>query len=436
MAKLTETTVKKLPAPERGASIAWDDELKGFGVRVTAAGVKSFIFNYRTLEKVERRKTIGRFPAWTVKAAREEAEQLKREVDQGGDPVKDERETRGAPTVKDLCDRYKDDELPKRRDSTADGYRAMIDKVIIPELGKRKLVSLQYEDVDALYRKLAKRTPYKANRVHSLLRRLFNLAQRWYRDHLRAANWDNPARGIERVSEDKRRRYLKPDEMKRLVQALADYPYLEQVRLPKKDQYRNEAGELVKAALRRREEPHPIRQQSANVLRLLMLTGARRGEVMAARWEQFDLEAGTWTKPAAATKQKTEHQVPLSAPARQLLVEMYEARDKQSPYLFPGDKPDAHQKDIKNAWAAICEAAGIENLRIHDLRHSYAAFLASAGFSLPLIGALLGHTQTQTTARYAHLLDDPLREATERVGAILGGGESAEVVSIKGPGRR
>lgn len=432
MAKLTDRLVRQLEPPASGNRITWDDEVTGFGVRVSAGGTKAFILNYRTLERVERRKTIGRYPTWTVTAAREEAKELLREVDRGGDPVRDERDTRDGATVADLCKRYIEDELPKRRETTRRGYQTLIDNIILPELGRRKLVSLQYEDIDALYRKLAKKTPYQANRVHSLLRRMFNLAGRWYRDTLKAANWENPAQGIERVSEEKRRRYLKPEEMARLVEALNEYPYLERVRLPRAEQYRDEAGKLVRSVERRRDTPHPARQQSANIIRLLMLTGARRGEVLAAKWEQFDLEGGTWTKPAATTKQNAEHSVPLSGPARQLLAELHQQRDKRSPYLFPGTTPDTHQTDIKNAWAALCEAASIDDLRVHDLRHSYAALLASAGFSLPLIGALLGHTQPQTTARYAHLLDDPLREATERVGAIVQGGPTAEVISITG----
>ena len=173
---------------------------------------------------------------------------------------------------------------------------------------------------------------------------------------------------------------------------------------------------------------HPDRQ-SANIVRLLLLTGARKGEMLTATWGQFDLVNGVWTKPGATTKQRTEHIVPLSAPARQLLANLHKVRD-DSGYLFPGRL--GHRQDIKAAWTAICQAAGIEGLRVHDLRHSYASSLAGAGFSLPVIGALLGHTQPGTTARYAHLQDDPLRTATERAGALLSGQPSAEIVPLKG----
>jgi integrase len=208
---------------------------------------------------------------------------------------------------------------------------------------------------------------------------------------------DNPVRGVARNQEQKRKRYLSADELDRLTRALAEYS----------------------------------NQEVANVFRLALLTGARRGEVQAAKWEQFDLGRGTWTKPGATTKQKTDHQVPLSAPARQLLSEIYEQQAARMAFVFPGPGPRGHRTGLKRHWARICKTAGITGLRIHDLRHSYASMLAGAGFSLPTIGALLGHSQPATTARYAHLAHDPLREATERVGAIISGKPSTELVAIK-----
>jgi integrase len=156
-------------------------------------------------------------------------------------------------------------------------------------------------------------------------------------------------------------------------------------------------------------------QQAANIIRLLLLTGARRGEVQAARWDQFDLEDGVWPKPSASTKQRMPHRVPLSAPARLLLNALREKADDDAIYVFPG-RSQGHRIEIKGNWAALCKGAEIKDARIHDLRHTYASVLASSGKSLPIIGALLGHTQPATTARYAHLLDEPLRAATEQAG--------------------
>lgn len=173
------------------------------------------------------------------------------------------------------------------------------------------------------------------------------------------------------------------------------------------------------------------------------MTGARRGEVLKARWDQFDLEAGIWTKPGATTKQKTVHRVPLSAPACQLLSEISAEAEKEvardrperSVWVFPGRTNGQAREGVKRPWGEICRAAkltGDKAVRIHDIRHSYASILASAGLSLPIIGQLLGHTQPGTTARYAHLYDDPLRAATERVGAIVDAGKkrAAQVVNL------
>jgi integrase len=220
---------------------------------------------------------------------------------------------------------------------------------------------------------------------------MFSLTIRW--------GWrtDNPAKGIERNQEQKRHRYLAGDELGRLTKALAEH-----------------------------ED-----QQAANIIRLLLLTGARRGEVQSATWDQFDLVSGTWVKPGSTTKQKTDHRVPLSAPARQLLAELREKAAKDALYVFPGRGGEGHRVEINAAWAAICKSANITQARMHDLRHTYASVLASAGLSLPTIGALLGHSQPATTARYAHLFDDPLRAATERVGAIVTGKSAAEIVLLK-----
>ena len=171
----------------------------------------------------------------------------------------------------------------------------------------------------------------------------------------------------------------------------------------------------------------------ANVFRLLLLTGSRRSEVLFAKWDQFDLAAGVWRKPPAATKQKREHIIPLSAPARQLLDRLYRER-ADSPWVFPGRNGKPRQ-DTKYVWVRLCKRAGIHGLRTHDLRHSHASHLVSAGFSLPVIGSLLGHATPTTTARYAHLLDDVQRQAVERVGAIISGAPSGEVVPLTGARR-
>jgi integrase len=399
---LTDAIVRRLKAPEKRNVIYFDDRLPGFGVQVTAAGARSFIYRDRTALGRQRQATIGSFPAWSTKAARDEAKALKRRFDQGDDPVAENREARQAPTVGNLCDKYLDWAKDNKRPSSFTGDELAIRLYVRAALGTRKLVEVTFDDVSKLHRKIGEGHPIRANRVVALLSNMFNLASRWYERRLPTGEvvslrMDNPARGVTRNPETKRKRYLKPDELERLTAVLAEYPD----------------------------------QQAANVIRLLLMTGARSGEVLGARWDQLDLEAGVWTKPGATTKQKTEHIVPLSAPARQLLSELFAAKSRGDLFVFPGRGGVGHRVDLKKPWPAICKAAGIKGLRVHDLRHSYASFLASGGQSLQVIGALLGHTQPATTARYTHLFDDPLRAATETVGAIVTGAPKADVIPMK-----
>ena len=185
--------------------------------------------------------------------------------------------------------------------------------------------------------------------------------------------------------------HLSPDELARLAKALAEHPD----------------------------------KQAADIVRLLLLTGARKGEALAMRFADVDLTTGIWTKLAHTLKQKKDHIVPLSAPARALLADIEAEHRRLHPkrplptYVFPGRYGHDFRQNITKNWNALIKAAGISGARIHDLRHSYASFGASLGGSLPLLGALLGHSNAATTSRYAHLLSDPQREMTERIGSFI-----------------
>ena len=412
--ELTDGLVKDLEKPAKGNLVVYDKTVKGFGVRITSAGAKAFILNYR-VDGRERRITIGSYPDWKTKTAREHAKVMKRQIDVGDDPMLHREESRQAKTVGQLCDLFETEGMPSRRAKTVEDYKAIIRLYIRPEWGNLKAGALQQADVAAFHRDLAKRAPIRANRMLALLSTIYSFATK------QGLVEGNPTKGVERRQEERRERFLSPVEIGRLADALAAHP----------------------------EKP------SANAIKLLLLTGSRRGEALKAQWVEFDLEAGTWTKPSGHTKQKKMHKVPLSTPALQILIEMREAADqvdaqrakKKLPplvHLFPG-KEGRPMQDIKHSWATICQKAGLGQMvhaqdasgnllqdkagtpvmifqssaRIHDLRHSFASVLASRGLSLPVVGALLGHSQPKTTARYAHLYDDALRAATAMVGDVF-----------------
>jgi integrase len=400
--RLDDKLARALPAPDTGAKITYDAEVSGFGVRVTAAGARAFILNYRVAGR-ERRYTIGSATEWKTTAARKFAAELKARIRLGHDPLAELEQDRTTPTVADLCDRFERDHLPRLRPNTQKLYRQAIHgsasrKGIRQHFKHHKVEDLRHSDVEDFHRLLSRSAPMMANRTLAVMSRMLGLAVRW--------GWrsDNPARGTERNQEVKRTRYLSGGEIKAVTEALAALDD----------------------------------QQAANVFRLMMLTGCRKGEALAARWDQLDLTAGVWIKPGSTTKQKTEHRVPLSAAAVALLSGI----ERKDEWVFPGrvtEGKDAanHRTEIKAQWEKICAAAGLvdprgeKTVRMHDLRHTYASVLASAGLSLQIIGALLGHSQPATTARYAHLMDDPLRQATERAAALVTGAGSADVVKLE-----
>jgi integrase len=390
--RLTDVVVRNAEPPDHGQRFIWDTEIKRFALRVTARGAKSFVLDYR-VKGLQRRITIGSYPDWKVAAARNEAKAMKREVDRGGDPMGERHEEATAPTVRALWDRYERNHLPTKAARTQADERAMWQKLILPALGTTRVSDVTHEDIEALHHQITNKrnTPIRANRTVEVFRKALNLAIRW--------GWrtDNPAKGVRRNPEEKRTRYLSQQELARLSAALAEHP------------------ETV----------------SVNAIRLIMLTGARRGEVLNARWDQFDLDAGIWVKPSAHTKQRREHRVPLSAPALALLSDIN--KEAQGQYVFPGKTEDQPLTDLKKTWASVTRKAGVENARVHDLRHTFASILVSRGASLPLIGALLGHTQPATTARYAHLYDEPLREAAELVGSAL---EESQRTGNDGPSQK
>ena len=212
-----------------------------------------------------------------------------------------------------------------------------------------------------------------------VLRKMFNLAVQW---KLRS---DNPAMGFHRRIETERERYLSMDEIDRLAKALGT------------------ADD----------------QRAANIIRMCMLTGGRLGEVRCARFEQFNLEFATWSKPATTTKQRKVHRLPISPDVAAIVRLRQSAVYSGCPWLFPGDVPGQPVKEIRRFWSQIQTEAGIAGVRIHDLRHTFASLLVSGGASLEMIGKLLGHSQMRTTQRYAHMMDSPLRDGVNAVAEMM-----------------
>ena len=368
--------------------------IPGLVLRVSATGSKSWGLWYR-VNGQQRVMTLGKFPTIGIAVAKENAKKVLRRVQTGEDPALEKQEARKAPTVRQLADEYLEWAVDKKRAASVRNDRAMLNTIILPKMGSRKVADITRKDVEALHR-LKKKTPYRANRMISMLSKMFNLAEQW--GH--RPQHSNPCRGIERYHEERRDRWLGADELRRLTAALDAHP--------------NKAA--------------------GNVVRLILLTGARKNEVLSATWSEVEFERGTWRKPSHHTKQKRTETIPLSAPALALLSEMKGVA--KGDYLFPGAKPKRPLTDIKRFWQSVCAMAKIENVRIHDLRHTFASHLVSGGLSLEIVGRLLGHTNPNTTGRYAHLADEPLRAATERFGAIVTGEGGAEIVELDRTQRR
>jgi integrase len=379
MPKLTKRFVD-LVQPLEKDRFEWDDDVKGFGLRIKPSGVKSYLIQYR-INNRSRRYTLGKHGVITPDEARKLAKQELARVLKGEDPANEKAEERKAPLIKDLASDYLERHaIPNKRPNSVRDDKAMLNKQILPKLGNMRVKDVSQRDLETMLHAL-KETPYQANRVRSLLSKMFSLSMNW--------GWrsDNPVSFIPKFQEEKRDRWLREDELSRLSAVLVDYP-----------------------------NKNPV-----NIIRLLLLTGARKNEVLSAKWGQFDFERQTWTKPSHTTKQKRTERIPISQAVIDLLIQMKEGQGvlNDDDFLFPSDGETGHIVCIKKAWAEIRTLAGFEDVRIHDLRHTFASHLVSSGMSLPIVGKLLGHTQPQTTQRYAHLADNPLREAAEMMSGKL-----------------
>ena len=423
--RLTKRTVEAIePAPARDV-LVWDAEIPGFGLKVTPRGVRVYVLQYSHRNR-SRRVTLGRHGdgGFTADQARREAERLRGIVRGGGDPAADRAHERSIPIMRILAERYMTEHaIPKKKPRSADSDRRLIDCHILPLLGGRRVSEITradlrrfMQDVAAGRTALDQRTGLRgrrivrggkgaANRALTLLSKMFALAEDW---GWRRAGVGNPAHGVERFDESagrERARFLADAQLARLGDALA----------------------AAEAADGRHRIP-------ANIIRLLLLTGARSSEIVSLRREWLDLGRGLVRLPDSKTGAKP---IVLSAPARQLLAEL--TRDApETGLLFPGPRPVRGglvkpYGGLKRFWAGIVKAAQLGDTRIHDLRHTHASVGVAGGMSLLMVGKLLGHSQASTTERYAHLADDPVRQAADAIGSRIAaalGGRSGEVVDL------
>ena len=374
--KITKRVVDSIECDGRDRFL-WDRDLPGFGIRIRASGRKFFVAQFRAGGRV-RRMTLGPVTAMTPEIARRRAMALLAEAKAGGDPAMQRDADRSAATVRLLGQRFLEEYVPDHcKESTASEYRRSVELFIDPSLGSRKVTEVQRKDIAELHHAMRK-TPYQANRTLGVLSKMFNMAEVW---GLRP-DGSNPCLHVKRFKEEKRERFLSAEEFRRLGAVL--------------DEILEDGSETRSAVV---------------AIRLLMLTGCRLSEIQKLRWEHVDLGAAELNLPDTKTGSRA---VPLAPSAVRLLGSL--PRDDDNPWVIVGRRTGTHLTDLQHPWRRIRERSGLYDVRIHDLRHSFASRALALGEGLPMIGKLLGHTQVQTTARYAHLARDSVKASAARIG--------------------
>lgn len=395
MAKLTKRSVDAL-APAAADYMAWDTELHGFGCRVHPGGRKTFVFKYRVgggRSASQRKMTLGQYSdAFTVDQARTMARRIHADVLTGKDPAGDRAAHRKAETLKDFAKQYMNDHAKAvKKASSASQDQWMLDRYILPALGSRKMVDITSGEIARFIRANAtqtdrrgeqRSTPILANRLRSLLSKMMSLATAW---GVRPGG-DNPVRSIEKFPERSRERFLSSDEIKRV-------------------------GEVLREAEAAASEPW----QAIAAIRLLILTGCRRGEVLSLQWSFVDEENGALLLPDSKTGRKTVYMTP---PVAAVLAAL--PRQEECPFVLPAKVGrEGHFVGVGHVWERLRKKARLEGVRLHDLRHTFASRGVGLGLGLPVIGGLLGHADATTTAKYAHLAADPTRRAGLRIARKL-----------------
>ncbi len=409
-------TVTKLGTEFTPGAIHYDRRLTGFGLRVGQRGQVSYFVEYRPgaggRRVLKKRVVLGReSPAFRADAARARAEVLLASIALGEDPAAERRSQREASTIDEVVKHYLSHKVePARKSSTAVIFRGHFTRYLSPEIGNRQVISLTKSDLTRLHRKIGTAHPVTANRVISLLHAAIEFGRS---EGLIPKDLPNPAKGVDRFREEGRERYLSGDELRRLGETLR---LAETEGLP----WKIDESKKTKHLARPEKRNSKIDAGAVAAIRLLLLTGCRLREILHLRWEDIDLQRGT----ALLQDSKVGRR---SLILGQAAVELISALPRKSEFLIPGltrrgpdgTLVDAPRADLKKPWTRVQAHAGLEGVRLHDLRHSFAATGAGSGLGLQLVGKLLGHASPATTQRYAHLADDPLRRASDHVAASL-----------------
>lgn len=374
-----------------GQDIRWDAQIPGFGVRIYPTGKKSFVLSYRA-DGRKHIMTVGRYGVVTLDQARDDAREKLVKVNKGADPLEEKRRASQGETVKILCAQYLE-RYAKLKKKTWKEDERRIDRHLIPAWGLKKAKSIKQSDVSNLHFKIGKTAPYEANRVLALVSKIFALAEKW---GFVPDNFRNPARNIDKYNETSRDRWVQSTELPKLAKAIDA-----------------EENEYVRAALW-----------------LYLLTGVRKSELLLAKWEDINFERKELR--LGDTKAGRTHYVPLSSPALKLIESI--SRLDDNPYLLPGRRKGKHLVNISAPWSNIREKAGVQDVRLHDLRRTVGSWIAQSGNSLHLIGKILNQSSPQTTKVYARLTQDNARVALEAHGkqimGIAGKEPVADVLSM------
>jgi integrase len=378
--KVSKRIVDQLSAGIRD-ELVWDRDVKGFGVRCRASGAKHYVLKMRVGGR-QRWITIGRHGSpWTPDTARREALRLLGLRAAGKDPALERDRQKGAVTIAELGTRFLQEYVPQHcKPRTAEEYQRAVQRYISPVLGRHRISDLTRADVAQFHHQFRDR-PYQANRSLAVLSKMMNLAEAW---GLRI-DQSNPVRHVKKYHEAKRERYLTREELQRL------------------------GAVLTAAQAKGTESPFVIA-----AIGLLVLTGARLTEILTLKWQHVDLKNGVLRLPDSKTGAKLIY---LNPAAIRLLRTMPQMAG--NPHLIAGKKNGARLVNLQKPWHRIRAEAKLNDVRIHDLRHNFASVAAGAGTSLLVIGKLLGHSQPQTTLRYAHLAPDPARAAAGVIGSTI-----------------